>query len=142
MIEIQILIFVGVYLLAMALIDIKHKKIPAVFSTSLILILAIYTITKGYPLTLGLLAFIFAYLLYDFDYFKGVADIKSIVIIGLVLINLKQFFGFMLLTVVIGFLYQIFLIKFLKYKDKKDEIPFLPVFFIIYTILMLLIYAF
>jgi len=141
MIAPQILILVGLYLLVMTLIDIKHKKIPSIFPTSVILILAIYSVTQGYHLIIGLLSFVFAYLLYDFDYIKGVADIKTIVIIGLTLINLKQFFGFMILTVIFGFFYQLALLKFFKYKE-KDEIPFLPVFLIVYIILMLLIYAF
>lgn len=130
----SIIIVVGLYLLLIAIIETKNKKIPSILPTAVILILSIGVVLKN-PITMvyGLLGFVFAWLLYEFYYLKSVADIKVIIIISLILDSMTKFMVFMLLVGVLGFFYTLIL-------KKHKEIPFTPLLFIIYVILILMIY--
>jgi len=133
---ILVTLLVGFFLLLMALIDIKYKQVLSIIPTTAILLLVFYKFPFIY---FGIAAFIFAWLLYEFDYVRGVADIKSIVIIGLTVVSLKQFYVFMILVASFGLIYQLVAAKILNIKNNQ-EIPFVPVFFIVYVVLQLLIY--
>ena len=142
----EIMLLVGLYLFIMMLLDIKNKKIPSIIPTTIILFLIVTIGLRSYPsfqpdLYFGIMGFVLAWLLYEFDYFRGIADIKAIVIISLTLASLNQFYTFVTLLIFIGLMYQVVLIQVFKYKQGK-EIPFMPVFFIVYVCLQLLIYVF
>jgi len=135
-----LVIVIGICLLIMSLMDIKHKAIPSILPTSIILFLAIYRVYEDpNKIFFGVLGFIFAYLLWEFDFFRGKADLKIMIIISLMLESLVQFGGLMVLTVFFGFFYQLFIIKILQ-KKKGQEIPFLPALLCVYIALMLVIY--
>lgn len=122
---------VFVLLIIMTYLDVKHKKVPSILSTSIILSLLIF---RYEYLVYGVMAFVFGWFLYESNYFRGVADLKALTIIGLMLHNRFEFGLLMGILVIVGFLYQLCFFYFKK-RDKK-EIPFLPVFLITYLILM------
>lgn len=126
---------VGLGLLIMALMDIKENKVYSFLPTSLILLLVIINLPNIY---LGILGFIFGWLLYEFDFIRGIADLKIMVIISLTLSSLNSFFIFMGLVVGLGFIYQSIFISILKRENL--EVPFVPLLFFVYVTLMMLEY--
>lgn len=131
---------VGALLLVMAILDVKKRTMPSVLPTGIIFLTALVNFWSNRTnLIFGVLAFIFAWFLYEFDYFRGVADLKAVIIIGLMLTSFNQFYAFMFLTVVLGFAYQVILKKIMKVSENR-EIPFVPLFFIVYVVLNILIW--
>ena len=126
----------GIFLLAMTLFDLKKKKIPAVIGTTGILACATIILWKN-PATLliGILGFIFAYLLYEFNIFSGIADIKATILVSLTLVSLYEFLFFMVFLAVINLIYQGSLKYILKVKHKED-IPLLPVFLLVWAVML------
>lgn len=132
-----LLILLGV----VAIIDALFKTVPSVFLTSILLatlLVHFYNFEVGLiSLAFGVMAFIFAHLLFEFDFIKGLADIKFLVIIGLMIQTVQMFFAFMLITALFGMAYKLAFVYILKYKQ-KDEIPFLPCLFVVYVTLFLI----
>lgn len=124
-----------------AIIDFLFKKIPSIFLTAIIFVVAMvnmFEINFGIiHLSFGILAFIFAYLLYESNFFSGIADIKVIVIVGMMIKTIPMFFIFIILIMSFGLIYKI--VWKLRYKGKKEEeIPFIPSMFITYLIMFLI----
>ena len=143
----SILILVGVFLLAMAIIDIKYRKIPSFFLTAMILLLIIVNIHQGPALlSFGIAGFVFAWLLYDFDYIRGIADVKALTIVSLTVSTLVQFAILMVIIGMVGLMYQLVALRFLNKEVKnikdffkfRDEVPFIPAIFIVYIIFWIL----
>ncbi len=129
-------IIAGIFLLAMMLFDIKGKKIPAVLGTTGILACAFLIVWKTPSLiSFGILGFILGHLLYEFNMFKGIADIKAIILISLTLASLQEFLLSMFLIGALSLSYQFILAKAFKTKHKED-IPLIPVFFLVWVILL------
>jgi len=130
-------IIAGIFLLAMMLFDLKGKKIPAILGTTGILACVLLVLWKN-PISMlfGIAGFIFAYLLYEFGTFQGIADIKAITLIGLTIASLREFMLFMLLVGILGVIYHFIFSKVFKIKLQED-IPLIPMFFLIWMILML-----
>lgn len=134
-----LLIIVGVFLGIVSIIDIKHKEIPAVYNTASIFVVALLIVALNLNvLTFGILAFIFAWLLYDFEFFSGIADLKITILIGLIIINVSAFVLFMFLILFYGVAYKIIIYKFVK---SKGDIAFLPVYFVCYITLLIIHYS-
>ena len=123
--------FAGLFLFIMSWFELKYKKIPSIIPTIAILALAILNFQY---IMFGILGFILAWLLYEFNYIEKVGDIKAIVIISLMINNLYYFYNFMLLIAVFGLFY--IGISCLILDKKKKDVAFVPLFFLIYIILM------
>lgn len=122
----EIIAIIG--LLIFSLLDVRFKAIPSVLLTSLLFVVAFVNIQN---LGIAVLLFIFAFLLYDFNYFNGKADIKTMVIIGFLINSLGWLILFITIFMVIGLIYTVFMRKILK---EKREIPFVPAIFLSYMI--------
>lgn len=137
-IQLILALIAGFFLLVMTILDIRKKSMPSVLTTTCIFILttlAIYNQSSGFYY--GILAGIFALLLYEVGYVGGLADIKASIIIGLLITSLAQFLVFMLAISIVGFIYKFTILKLPTCNKKQtDEVPFLPVFFIAYLILI------
>lgn len=147
--ELYVMLIAGAFLIIMSIMDIKHKQILSIIPTTAILFLIVINIIKNSDLlVLGIAGFTFAWLLYEFDFFRGMADVKAMIIISLLLNTLQQFLVLMFLTVSIGLLYQLAYIKYMNkdikkfsdYFNIKEEVPFVPALTIVYFILMVLSY--
>ena len=125
-------IFFGILILIFSIMDWKHKAIPSVFLTGSIFIALALNLGN---LPFGALALVFALLLKEFDYFKGVADIKLTVLMGLMISSFIDISIFFVLIVFFGLVYK-FVVKW-RFKD-KTEWAFIPVFFFIYLTLAIL----
>ena len=125
-------IVIGFFLLIVSFIDWKLKVLPSILLTAMLFTVAVLNPTN---LWFGIMAFIVAYLLYEADFFSGVADIKIMTMIGFMMPTTNYLFGLILLTVTFGFFWKV-LIKW-RLKHEK-EVAFLPVFLFIYITLYLL----
>jgi len=124
---------VGALIFIFALIDVRWKQLPSIVLTGLLLIVAIF---HPYNLYFGILAGIFALLLYEFgDDFHapfGLADVKLVIIIGLMISSLYNFMIFLAVFAIFQFVYIGLMRKTLY---KKGEIPFIPCIYAIFLVL-------
>jgi len=138
MIQITLTIIVFALLFIISLIDLKTKKVPAFLTTGIIFVVAMVNMANIefglIHLGFGVLAFIFAYLLYETDFIGGVADIKVIVIIGMMIISIPYFFLAMILIMLFGIGYK-FLLRYGLKKPEGSEIPFIISLWAVYTVL-------
>lgn len=125
------LALMGILLLIFGIIDFKVKAIPSIFLTAVLFEVLIFNEGR---LFFGILGFVIAYLLYEADFFSGIADIKVMTMISLLVSSMNWFLGFILLTAIFGFFWKVMI----KWKMKKEkETAFIPVFFFIYLSLWL-----
>ena len=130
---INLLIWIVLGFLALAsLIDWKFKFLPSIMLTGMLFAVAVLNLAN---LWFGIMVFIVAYLLYEADYFSGIADIKVMTMIGFMLSTTNYLFGFIILTMVFGLVWKVLI----KWRLKKEkDVAFIPVFFFIYITLMIL----
>ena len=100
------------------------------------MLLVVIIHTTPIKVVYGLLGAVLGLFLWELYYIGGVADIKAIVLISLIIPNLTSFFVFMILFAFTGFIYQFSIQKVMK-KKKGEQIPFIPVFFVVFLILLL-----
>ena len=135
--SIVLLIVLGI----VAVIDLLLKRVPSILLTGLIFITAVtnfVTFEAGMiSLAFGTLAFIFAYMLYEANYIGGIADIKFLIIIGMMLPNLLYFFAFVLITLIFGLIYKL-TFRFILNKKEKEEVPFILALYCVYVTLWLI----
>jgi len=129
MIEPILLVVLGFFILV-SVIDWKFKAVPSVLMTGMLLIVAVVNVEN---LSYGILAYIFAILLKDLDVSRGIADTKATVIIGLMISDFQMFAGYLILLSLVQFVYTVGFKT--VYPDEK-EFPFLPVYLIVYAVLL------
>jgi len=138
MITITLTLVVFALLFMISLIDLKTRRVPAFLTTALIFTIAMVgmvNISQGMiRLSFGVLAFIFAYMLYELDFIGGIADIKVIVIIGMMIISINHFFVMIAMIMVFGFIYKIVWRYVLK-KPEGSEVPFIIALWGVYVVL-------
>lgn len=123
-----------VYLGFLSLIDIKDKKIPSVVTTSAIFVLGM---VNYQTMMFGILGAVFGLFLWELGVFHGIADIKGITILGLMIADLKTFLLMMGLIALFSLVYQFALKRMFKYREGQ-EIPFLPIFFFTYLAIFMI----
>lgn len=125
---------VGVLLLIFSILDWKFKSMPSVLLTGTIFLVLFFNQDHIFY---GLLALVFALLMYEFEYFEGMADIKVAVIVGLMLNSAYEIMCFMFMTMIFGFVW----VAVVRWRKKRwKEIPYVPVFFFVYVALLILRY--
>ena len=115
-----------------SIIDWKVKQIPSIFLTAMLFAIAVLNPVN---LWFGAMGFIIAYLLFEADFFNGVADIKIMTILAFMISTTNWFFALILLTVIFGFIWKVFV----KWRlPKEKDCAFIPIFLFIYITLILL----
>jgi hypothetical protein len=108
------------------------RAIPSIFLTAIIFAIAILNQTNFW---FGAMSFIIAYLLYEADFFSGIADIKIMVMIGFLISSINYLLFFIGLTVVFGVIWK----AIIKWRMKNEkETAFIPTFLFVYIALALL----
>lgn len=127
------LIFIIAFIFViLSIIDYKYREIPAFFLTGLIfLVLAL----NQSHLFFGILGFVFAYLLYEAQFIGGVADIKLIIVMALLVGSLKWFFILAGSILVLGIATKLIIGFFTK---KEIEFAFIPVLLLSYLFMMII----
>ena len=128
---IAINIVVAILLAMVVGFDLKSKQVPAILTTAIILALSILNIDH---LQYGIIAFIFGWFLYEFDFIGGIADVKVITIIGLMCSSLFGIFAMIILVTIYGTIYKIAFGLILK----KDAVAFTLPLFLIYITMWIL----
>ena len=125
-----------VFLAIVSIIDWKFRKVPSIFLTGMLFVVAFISISQNpNSLNLGILGFIMAYLLYEADFFGGVADIKVMTMISLMLLNTWYLLGLFVLVGIFGITWK----GIVKIRmNKETEFAFLPVFLFIYIAVYML----
>jgi len=120
------------FLALVSFIDWKFRVLPSVMLTAMLFVVAFLNSAN---LWFGVMGFIVAWMLYELDYFSGVADIKVMTMIAFMLSTTSIFLGYILLVAFFGFVWKVLI----KWRMKKEtEVAFLPVFMFIYITLMML----
>jgi hypothetical protein len=119
-------------------LDLKKRSIPSFFLTAMIFVVALvsFHLTSIYVFGYGIMAFIFGWLLYDLNFFGGIADVKAVTLIGFLIPNIKFLFIFIVITLIYCFAFQL-LWKFALKKDELDA-PFVVPITATYVALMFL----
>jgi prepilin signal peptidase PulO-like enzyme (type II secretory pathway) len=126
---------VAVFLLITGIIDWKIRKIPSIFLTGMLFVVAFISISLNpNALSLGVLGFIMAYLLYEADFFGGVADVKVMTIISFMCLNTYWLLASFVLIGLFGITWK----AILKIRTGEKECAFLPIFFFVYVTLYML----
>lgn len=112
-----------------SILDLKTKKVPSFFLTSAILASTFLFLDN---IQFALIAGVFGLLLYEFNYFSGIADIKALILIGLSIPTIDSVLTMMLFVMFAGVGYQA-----LQKKRGKTEIAFLPVITAVYLMMIL-----
>lgn len=123
---IVVLIFLGIA----SFLDIKYKQLPSIMLSVLIFVVLVL---KPENLLFGVLGFAFALVIKDLLSFNGMdfgtADMKILIVIGLLISSIKMFILFVILFAVFQFVYTI--LWRLKV-SKEKEMPFIPCLFFTY----------
>jgi len=132
-----LLIFVGVVLILVSYLDIKYKQIPSVYLTGLIFIVLLM---RPQNLIFGVILLVFGMLIRDFihgvagmDF--GTADIKILIVIGLLFVSSHVMFLFLVVFAIMQFAYITLWKTFI---NKDDHVPFVPCLLAIFITLLLM----
>ena len=125
----------------LSIIDWKFKQVPSIFLTGILFVTMVinlfqYFPTPTFPIATGLTFFVFAWLLYEADFIGGIADVKIITIIGLMLFSARWIFVTIIMIMLFGIVYQS-IFRFVLKKPKTDKIPFIPCLFAVYVALFI-----
>jgi len=135
---ISLVVVVAIFLALATALDIYTKKIPSIFLTGLIFMVALtnmHEVTFGMiHLSFGVIAFVFAYMLYEGDFVGGVADLKVITVIGMMCSTIPSLILGLILVLIVGMMYKVILV-FLFKKKQTEEMAFLPVLLLAFFIL-------
>jgi len=136
MLDWLIWVILGVLILV-SILDIKYKAVPSVILTSMIFTCLIL---RPDNLIFGVIAFVFAIMIKDLlDNIAGMnfgtADIKILVIFGLLLTN----FSSLMLLIICFLIFQFVYTTLWRWKiSKEEEMPFIPCLLAVYITLMLI----
>ena len=134
MISFVLFIVLGVLIIA-SYLDLKYKAIPSILLTGTIFILLIL---RPENLIFGIILLAFGLLMEDFLIMNktefGLADIKVLVILGLLLSTMSNLFITLLVFIAFQFVYTIVW----KIKMGEEEMAFVPCLTAIYIALMIL----
>lgn len=100
--------------------DLKTRKIPSIFTTGIILFIAVININH---ISYGVIAFIFAWMLYEAEFLDGIADVKLITALGLMIPDVWGIISLVAGITIVGAIYTSMIKSFTKIK----EIPFTPI---------------
>lgn len=118
-----------------SIIDLKFKWLPSFLLTTVLFVVSFIMILSGgiAQLEYGFIAFVFALLLFDINYFRGWGDIKAITIMGFLV---GSFYGLMGFFITFLFISVIYSLIYRHFVDK--EVPMIPSIFITYTLILIM----
>ena len=132
-----LLIFVGIVLIFVSILDIKYKQIPSVYLTGLIFIVLLM---RPQNLIFGVILLVFGMLIRDFihgvagmDF--GTADIKILIVIGLLFVSSHVMFLFLIVFAILQFAY---ITLWRNFVAKDDYVPFVPCLLGVFVTLLLM----
>lgn len=135
MIDWLMILVLGVLIIA-SFLDIKYKAVPSVLLTGILFIVLIMRIEN---IAFGISAFIFAWFIKDILSIKeiefGVADIKIMAMIGLMMPTMNMF---LILIGVYSIFQLVYTLSWYKIIGHDKERPFIPCLLMIYIAMMII----
>jgi hypothetical protein len=124
------------FLILISIIDWKVMAIPSVMLTAMLFTVAVLFHAN---LWIGILGFVMAWMLYEAQFYTGIADVKVFTIVAFMLSTIGQLFLFIILVLVFGMAWKGFWHwKFKKRKKKvPDVFPFIPVFVFAFLVMLI-----
>jgi len=133
-----LVIAVGLFLLSISIIDIKLKEIPKILTSAVILVLLMVNMQN---IAFGIIAAMFGLLLLEIGKIGGVADIKALAILGLMVSNIFQLFIFLIIVSLVGMFYEI-IMKYIFKKKHKEDLAYIPIYFITFILMNVIQFTF
>lgn len=136
MIDFLLWVVLGV-LIIVSILDIKYKAVPSVILTGMIFVCLLL---RPDNLLFGVIVFVFALMIKDLlddiaGMSFGVADVKILIIISLLLAN----FSALMIMIICFLFFQFFYTLVWRWKvSKEEEMPFIPCLLAVYIALMLM----
>jgi len=132
-----LLLFVLGMLLVMSYFDIKYKRIPSVFLTGLIFVVLLM---RPQNLLFGVILLVFGLMIKDLVYGMagmdfGNADIKILIVIGLLFVSSHVMFLFLIVFAILQFAY---ITLWRTFVSKDDHVPFVPCLLGVFVTLLLM----
>ena len=130
-----------IVLAIISIVDLKFKKIPSILLTGILFVVAMIQLftpsgLAHFHLAGGIAFLIIAWLLYEADFIGGLADVKVLVIIGMMINSYPMLLVGVLLTMLFGFAYKL-VFRYAFKKKKEEEVPFIPCLFYVYCVLLI-----
>lgn len=127
-----------IFLAVVSIIDLKFRKVPSIFLTGMLFVVAFISILLNpQALTLGVLGFIISYMLFESDYFSGIADIKIFTLCSFMVVSFYWLLVFIIILLFFGIVWKS-IIRIRLHKEKNEDFAFLPVFFFVFLTLVIL----
>lgn len=133
-----LVIAVGLFLLSISIIDIKLKEIPKILTSAVILVLLMVNMQN---IAFGIIAAMFGLLLLEIGKIGGVADIKALAILGLMVSNIFQLFIFLIIVSLVGMFYEI-IMEYIFKKKHKEDLAYIPIYFITFILMNVIQFTF
>jgi len=132
-----LLLFVLGMLVIMSYLDIKYKSIPSVFLTGLIFVVLLM---RPQNLLFGVILLVFGLMIKDLVYGMarmdfGNADIKILIVIGLLFVSSHVMFLFLIVFAILQFAY---ITLWRNFVAKDDYVPFVPCLLGVFVTLLLM----
>ena len=136
MISALLLVVLGVLILV-TLLDLKYKAVPSVLLTALIFAVLLL---RPQSLIFGVVALVFGLMIKDLIHESngldfGKADIKILIVLGLLIVNIENFLIMIMLFLVLQFGY---VVAWRIFVSKEKEMPFIPVLLATYIAMIIL----
>jgi len=130
-------IVILIFLLIVSIIDFKLKCVPSIFLTGFLFVVVILNPTTVW---FGILGLIISLLMFEGKIFEGVADIKVMTMLSVMMASVNQLFMLIVLVLFYGIVWKaMWRYKFwIKKKKIPREFPFLPVFLFVYLTFLIL----
>jgi len=124
-----------IFLVMLSIVDLKtfnlkDGRIPAVLTTSFLLVVFILNFDKS--VSMGLFGGLMAMLLVDLDVILGIPDVKAIIAVSMSLQSIFGVLSFGVLMLGITVIFQFIVLKYIT-KWKKEDIPYIPLIMIAYA---------
>jgi len=124
------IITILIYLFILSLFDLFYKNNWGMIPDALATFFPIACLLLGNSIYGFIILFIFSFMLYQMKFFSGVQDIKIMSGLGALITFKIDIFILVILILIVGLIFKFGI----KYKSKKSEFPFIPVFLITYLI--------
>ena len=128
-------LIVLLFLVLASILDLKYKQVPSIILTGMIFVVVVLAVVNDNTTSIlfGLVGLIFSIILYEGEFIGGIADIKILSLMSMLILNELWLFGFIILILLLGVCWKA-INKY--YFNKKDDIAFIPLLTFVYIVLL------
>ena len=92
-------LIVLLFLVLASILDLKYKQVPSIILTGMIFVVVVLAVVNDNTTSIlfGLVGLIFSIILYEGEFIGGIADIKILSLMSMLILNELWLFGFIIL---------------------------------------------